>query len=132
MLDKPGPLDVDEWAFVKEHTVIGERILGCVPAWREVARIVRATHERWDGAGYPDGLAGTEIPLAARIVAVCDAYSAMTSERAYRDAVGGPDALSELRRCAGTQFDPQVVEAFCAGIAAEPLTAHAVDAADAA
>jgi diguanylate cyclase (GGDEF)-like protein len=113
VLQKPGPLDVDEWAFIKEHTVIGERILSSSLALREVARVVRATHERWDGDGYPDGLAGTQIPLASRIIAVCDAFSAMTSERPYRVAVGRDQAIAELLRCAGTQFDPEVVTAFC-------------------
>jgi HD-GYP domain-containing protein (c-di-GMP phosphodiesterase class II) len=79
-----------------------------------VAAIVRATHERWDGAGYPDGLAGTEIPPAARIIAVCDAFSAMTSQRSYRLPVTREQALQELRACAGTQFDPDVVAEFCA------------------
>ncbi len=114
VLEKPGPLDVGEWAFIREHTVIGERILSAAPAWRSVAKIVRATHERWDGAGYPDGVAGTEIPLAARIIAVCDAFSAMTSPRPYRVAVAREEAIAELRRCAGTQFDPEVVAVFCA------------------
>jgi two-component system cell cycle response regulator len=113
VLQKPGPLDVEEWAFIKEHTVIGERILAAAPPWRRVAAIVRATHERWDGAGYPDGLAGTAIPLAARIVAVCDAFSAMTSRRPYRVEVTREAGLEELRRCAGTQFDPEVVAVFC-------------------
>ncbi len=114
VLQKPGPLEAGEWAFVKEHTVIGERILAAVPTWRGVGKIVRGTHERWDGAGYPDRVEGTEIPLAARIIAVCDAYSAMTSERPYRRKVDHEVALDELRRCSGTQFDPEVVTAFCA------------------
>ena len=114
VLQKPGPLDVREWAFVKEHVAIGERILAAEPNWKRVAKIVRATHERWDGAGYVDGLSGTDIPLAARIVAVCDAYSAMTSHRPYRLPVGREQALAELRRCAGAQFDPDVVAVFCA------------------
>ena len=113
VLQKPGPLDVEEWAFIKEHTVIGERILAASPPWKRVAAIVRATHERWDGAGYPDGLAGAAIPLAARIIAVCDAFSAMTSPRPYRVEVTRDAALEELRRCAGTQFDPEVVAVFC-------------------
>jgi two-component system cell cycle response regulator len=113
VLRKPGPLDIAEWAFVKEHTVIGERILAAAPAWKRVATIVRATHERWDGTGYPDGRAGDEIPLAARIIAVCDAFSAMTSKRPYRAKVGREVALAELRRCAGTQFDPKIVAVFC-------------------
>jgi two-component system, cell cycle response regulator len=113
VLQKPAPLDVGEWAFVREHTVIGQRILAAAPAWIPVADIVRATHERWDGGGYPDGLAGAAIPLAARIIAVCDAFSAMTSDRPYRVKVPRDAALAELRRCAGTQFDPEVVTVFC-------------------
>jgi two-component system cell cycle response regulator len=113
VLRKPGPLDVNEWAFIKEHTVIGERILSAAPVLSEVGHVVRATHERWDGGGYPDGLAGTEIPLPARIIAVCDAFSAMTTTRPYRIPVDRDTALAELCRCAGTQFDPQVVAIFC-------------------
>jgi diguanylate cyclase (GGDEF)-like protein len=113
VLQKPAPLDVGEWAFVREHTVIGQRILAAAPPWMPVADIVRATHERWDGEGYPDGLAGAAIPLAARIIAVCDAFSAMTSDRPYRLKVTREAALAELRRCAGTQFDPEVVTVFC-------------------
>ena len=79
----------------------------------EIGKIVRATHERWDGGGYVDGLAATEIPLGARIIAVCDAYTAMTSDRPYRPAMTPEAAVEELRRCAGSQFDPGVVEAFC-------------------
>jgi two-component system cell cycle response regulator len=113
VLHKPGPLDVEEWAFIKEHTVIGERILAASPPWKRVAAIVRATHERWDGAGYPDGLAGAAIPLAARIIAVCDAFSAMTSRRPYRVEVTREKGFAELQGCAGTQFDPEVVAVFC-------------------
>jgi len=79
-----------------------------------VGELVRATHERWDGTGYVDGLAGTDIPLASRIIAVCDAYVAMTSDRPYRQALSPPVAIAELRRCASTQFDPDVVSAACA------------------
>ena len=113
VLQKPGALTEQEWSFIREHTVVGERVIVGSPSMREVARIVRATHERWDGAGYVDGLAGDSIPLAARIIAVCDAYAAMTSDRPYRRALSAPDALAELRRCAGTQFDPEVVFTFC-------------------
>ena len=81
ILEKPGVLDAGEWEFIHQHTILGERILSAAPALRPVAKIVRASHERWDGRGYPDGLRGEEIPLAARIVAVCDAYEAITSER---------------------------------------------------
>jgi len=104
---------VEEWAFIARHTLIGERILGAAIALRPVAKLVRSSHERVDGGGYPDGLAGDAIPLGARIVAVCDAYDAMTSDRPYQRRLGHDDALVELRRCAGTQFDPVVVEAFC-------------------
>ncbi len=112
ILDKPGPLEDDEWAFVRQHTLIGERILGAAPALRGAAQIVRSSHERWDGTGYPDGLAGEEIPLGARIVAVCDAFDALTSGRPYRAAVGTPAALERLRAGAGPQFDPRVVGAL--------------------
>jgi two-component system, cell cycle response regulator len=114
ILQKEGVLDDEEWAFVHQHTLIGERIVGAAPALATVARTVRSTHERWDGLGYPDGLCAEEIPLAARIVAVCDAVSAMVSARPYRDAVDLPEALAELERCAGSQFDPDVVAAACA------------------
>ena len=113
ILDKPGKLDADEWAFIARHTIIGERILGAAIALRPVATLVRASHERYDGSGYPDGLRGEEIPLGSRIVSVCDAYDAMTSDRPYQRALDPEDALAELRRCAGTQFDPVVVDAFC-------------------
>ncbi len=98
---------------MRQHPVIGERILNAAPALRPVAKLVRASHERWDGSGYPDGLAGTEIPLGARIVAVCDAFEAMTSDRVYQRARTRDEAMSELRRGAGTQFDPVVVDALC-------------------
>jgi two-component system, cell cycle response regulator len=117
ILDKPGPLDPVEWSFMRRHPLIGERILLEAPALRPVARLVRSSHERWDGGGYPDGLRGDEIPLGARVVAVCDAFDAMTTERAYRQPIGEEEAIRELRRCAGTQFDPMVVEAFCKVIA---------------
>jgi two-component system cell cycle response regulator len=113
ILDKPGKLDADEWRFIARHTIIGERILGAAIALRPVATLVRASHEHFDGNGYPDGLRGHEIPLGARIVSVCDAYDAMTSDRPYQRALGRAEAIAELRRCAGTQFDPAVVDAFC-------------------
>jgi two-component system cell cycle response regulator len=118
ILHKPAALDPDEWAFVHRRTIIGERILAAAPALRPVALLVRASHERWDGRGYPDRLAGEEIPLGARIIAVCDAYDAMRTDRPYRRACTEAQALAELRRCGGTQFDPAVVEAFCAEIPA--------------
>jgi diguanylate cyclase (GGDEF)-like protein len=116
ILDKPGPLDHDEWEFMRQHTILGERILSGAPALRPVARLVRSTHERWDGAGYPDRLKGTDIPRGARIVAVCDAYEAMTSDRAYRRALSHEAACGELEAKAGTQFDPAVVAAFVAEV----------------
>jgi len=112
ILSKPGPLDDAEWSFMRRHTIIAERILGAAPALRPVAKLVRSSHERFDGAGYPDGLAGEAIPLGARVVAVCDAFHAMTSDRPYRRAVSPETAVEELRRCAGSQFDPAVVQAF--------------------
>jgi diguanylate cyclase (GGDEF)-like protein len=112
ILGKSSALDQAEWDFMRRHTVIGERILASAPAMRQVAKLVRSSHERWDGGGYPDRLAGEEIPLGARIVSVCDAYEAMISDRPYRSGITPNDALAELRRCAGTQFDPRVVEAF--------------------
>jgi diguanylate cyclase (GGDEF)-like protein len=118
ILHKPGPLDEDEWLFMKRHTIIGERFLLGVPALRDAARFVRSSHEAWDGGGYPDALAGETIPLGARIISVCDAYAAMTADRPYRGAMPADDAIAELQRCAGSQFDPAVVEAFCA-VAAE-------------
>ena len=96
-----------------QHTVVGERILSAAPALRTIGKLVRSSHERWDGTGYPDALAGEEIPLGARIIAVCDAFDAMTDDRPYQPAVPLDEALAELRRCAGTQFDPTVVEVFC-------------------
>jgi len=118
ILQKPGPLDPVELRFVRQHSLVGERILAASPALSPVARLVRASHERWDGSGYPDGLAGAEIPLASRIIAVCDAYHAMTSARPYRMTFTSRQALAELRRCAGSHFDPAVVAAVCAEIEA--------------
>jgi diguanylate cyclase (GGDEF)-like protein/putative nucleotidyltransferase with HDIG domain len=114
ILTKPGPLDREEWDFMRQHTILGERILSAAPALRPVAAIVRSSHERWDGSGYPDGLRGEEILLAARIIAVCEAYDAMTSERCYRPTRTPQDAREELQREAGRQFDPDVVAAFLA------------------
>jgi diguanylate cyclase (GGDEF)-like protein len=113
VLQKAGPLDANEWSFIHSHTVIGQRILSAAPALQLVADIVRSTHENWDGSGYPDKLAGKAIPLAARIVSACDAYSAMTTDRPYAAARTAEEAVAELRRCSGKQFDPQVVELLC-------------------
>jgi diguanylate cyclase (GGDEF)-like protein len=113
VLEKPGPLDEEEWKLIRQHTVIAQRILSASPSLQGVGRVVRATHERWDGKGYIDGLAGDAIPLGARIIAVCDAFAAMTSDRAYGKALSLEEALAELRRGAGTQFDPLIVGLFC-------------------
>jgi PAS domain S-box-containing protein len=112
VLRKPGPLSPDELALVQRYPVIGEQILEAVPRFRGVAKLVRHHRERWDGTGYPDGLRGEEIPLGARILAVVDAYNAMTDHRRYRVASSHADAVAELQRHAGTQFDPGVVRAF--------------------
>ena len=121
ILAKPGPLTASEWEFVRQHTLIGERerILSAAPSLTGCGKIVRSSHEWWDGTGYPDRLGGEEIPLAARIVFVCDAFEAMTSARPYCESRSAPDAVAELRRCAGTQFDPDVVQAFAEAFEAE-------------
>ena len=113
ILAKQGPLDDEEWRFMRRHTVIAERMLQAAPALASIGRLVRSSHERFDGAGYPDGLVGEDIPLASRIVFVCDAYESMTSDRSYRPRMNQRSALEELRRHSGTQFDPTVVDAFC-------------------
>jgi diguanylate cyclase (GGDEF)-like protein len=113
ILKKPGPLDHEEWEFIRGHTIIGERIVSAAPALAPVAKLIRSSHERFNGTGYPDGLKADEIPLGARVVAVCDAYDAMIGPRPYRLGLTKDDAISELRRCAGAQFDPVVVDVFC-------------------
>jgi two-component system, cell cycle response regulator len=118
ILNKPGPLTPDERAAIERHTVVGEQILAPVEFLSGVRRLVRHEHERWDGGGYPDGLAGAAIPLGSRIVLACDALHAMTSDRPYRRALPCEAAHDELRRNAGTQFDPAVVEAVLAEIGA--------------
>jgi HD-GYP domain-containing protein (c-di-GMP phosphodiesterase class II) len=126
ILLKPGPLDDDERAFIERHTVIGERIVGAAPALTRVAALVRSSHERADGTGYPDQLAGDAVPLGARIIGVCDAFDAMVSPRPYRlNPKTEDEAVAELRRCAGRQFDPQVVEAFTAVLAEQRAAAAA-------
>ncbi|MEA2418212.1 MAG: hypothetical protein QOE60_418 [Thermoleophilaceae bacterium] len=126
ILDKRGPLDAEEWEFMRRHTLIGERILSAAPALTVASKLVRSSHERYDGQGYPDRLAGEEIPLGSRIIAVCDAYDAMVSHRPYRTARDPDGALAELARCAGTQFDPAVVEVF--GEALRDVAEQPVDA----
>jgi HD-GYP domain-containing protein (c-di-GMP phosphodiesterase class II) len=115
IINKAGPLDDAEWELMKTHTIVGEELLERIGGLLgEVGHIVRSCHERWDGAGYPDGLAGEDIPLAARIVCACDAWSAMTTDRSYRKARSHAEAAAELRASAGTHFDPRVVDALIA------------------
>ena len=115
IINKPGPLNDEEWAIMKTHTVEGQRMLERVGGLlARVGVVVRASHERYDGGGYPDGLAGEDIPLAARIVSACDAFNAMTTDRSYRKALSVEVAVAELRNNAGTQFDPDVVDALVA------------------
>jgi HD-GYP domain-containing protein (c-di-GMP phosphodiesterase class II) len=117
IVNKPGPLNTEEWAVMKMHTIEGERMLERVGGLLgNVGRTVRSCHERWDGDGYPDGLEATAIPRVARIVSCCDAFSAMTTDRSYRRALPIEDAVAELRRNSGTQFDPEVVDALIAVI----------------
>ncbi len=111
---KPGPLTDEEWEFMKQHTVMGEQIIAAAgPSLERIGPLVRASHERWDGKGYPDGLAREEIPLGARIITICDSFRAMLDVRAYKQAMSIDEALAELRRCSGSQFDPSLVEVFC-------------------
>jgi diguanylate cyclase (GGDEF)-like protein/putative nucleotidyltransferase with HDIG domain len=112
ILHKPGPLSDEEWVLMKQHPVIGERILRVLPGMGPVARIVRHEHERWDGNGYPDGLAGEEIPIGSRIIIAADTYHAITSDRPYRAARSHREAIEELTLCSGTQFDPAVTGAL--------------------
>jgi putative nucleotidyltransferase with HDIG domain len=119
IINKPGPLDGPEWQVIRTHTIEGERMLAKIGGFmRDVGEVVRSSHERFDGAGYPDGLAGEEIPLESRIVFCCDAYNAMTTDRPYRAALPAAAAIAELREHAGTQFDPRVVDALLARVQA--------------
>jgi diguanylate cyclase (GGDEF)-like protein len=113
ILNKPGPLDDAEWEFMHCHTLIGERIVAAAPSLAHVAKLVRSSHEHYDGGGYPDQLAGEDIPLGASIITVCDAFDAMTSARPYGAAMSVSAALTELRRCSGSHFHPRVVRTFC-------------------
>src|SRR4051812_22300255 len=119
VLHKPAPLDDAEWLLMRDHPVIGERILRTIPGMGAVARIVRHEHERFDGRGYPDGIAGEDIPIGSRVILACDAYHAMTSDRPYRAAMAHDDAVAELVRAAGTQFDPRVVTALLGRLAGD-------------
>jgi len=117
ILNKPGPLTDDEFSVMKRHTVIGADIISGIPGLEEVVALVRSSHERWDGSGYPDGLRGTDVPRGAYVIAVCDAYHAMTEDRVYREAMSVEGALAELRRCSGTQFMPAAVDALADAVA---------------
>jgi HD-GYP domain-containing protein (c-di-GMP phosphodiesterase class II) len=112
ILLKPGPLDESEWVAMKRHAAVGGELVGRIEAFAHLAPAVRASHERWDGGGYPDGLAGEAIPLAARIIAACDTYEAMVTDRPYRSARSTAEARGELSRVAGSQLDPGVVAAL--------------------
>ena len=123
ILHAPRRLTPDEWAYMRQHTIIGARIINAAPELAPVAEMVRSSHESFDGSGYPDGLVAEEIPLGARIVSVCDSFEAMTAARPYAAPMAVEDALAELERCAGTQFDPLVVDAFIAIIREQPRVA---------
>jgi putative nucleotidyltransferase with HDIG domain len=126
IINKPGKLDPHEWTIIKTHTLEGQKMLDRVGGFmRDVGLIVRSHHERWDGAGYPDGLAGAAIPLEARIITCCDAWNAMRTDRPYRAALPAHTALSEIRANAGRQFDPDVVDALLAVVAPEVVSAVA-------
>ena len=123
IINKPGPLTEDEWLVIKTHTIEGQRMLDRVGGLlSEVGRIVRSSHEKWDGSGYPDGLVAEAIPVESAIVACCDAFSAMTTDRSYRAAMPLEDAIAELRRCSGTQFDPRVVTTLVAVLEEDAVT----------
>ena len=126
ILNKQGALDDDEWVVMREHPVVGERILRSIPGLGSVARIVRHEHERYDGGGYPDGLAGDEIPIGSRIILACDAYHAMTSDRPYRAAMSHEEAIKEIAAGAGTQFDPDVTGMLIGSLYMSPRPAEPV------
>src|SRR5205823_7461557 len=115
--NKTAALDESEWAEIRKHPDIGSQIMEPVEFLQPIRPMIRASHERWDGDGYPEGLKGEEIPLGARIVAVCDAWHAMTSDRSYRKALPVEEALRRLNEASGSQFDPGVVEAFLTALA---------------
>ncbi len=126
IINKPGPLTDDEWLVIKTHTIEGQRMLDRVGGLlSDVGRIVRSSHEKWDGTGYPDGLEGDAIPVESAIVACCDAFNAMTTDRSYRAAMSLDEAMDELRRNAGAQFSPAVVDALIDILKADPLVVGA-------
>ncbi len=125
IINKPGALSDEEWQILRQHTIDGEKMLRQVGGILSgIGRLVRSSHERYDGLGYPDGLVGEEIPIESRIVSACDAFSAMTTDRAYRPALTIEAAVEELRRCSGTQFDPNVVVALVELVTARATTAQ--------
>ncbi|MGO9902692.1 MAG: HD domain-containing phosphohydrolase [Solirubrobacteraceae bacterium] len=128
ILTKPGPLDPTEWDLIRQHTILGERILSAAPALRPVGAVVRATHERWDGRGYPDHLCADQIPLAARVIAVCDAYDAIITDRRHRPASTPEQAREEIKREAGHQFDPAIVTALLQELDLPDIDASLTDA----
>jgi diguanylate cyclase (GGDEF)-like protein len=128
ILNKAGPLDEQEWEFMHRHTLIGERIVLAAPALANTAPLIRSSHERLDGGGYPDGLRGDQIPLGSRIISACDAFDAMTTKRSYRQATSPKAAITELRRCSGSQFDPLVIDALCEVTAARRVVTRQVGA----
>jgi HD-GYP domain-containing protein (c-di-GMP phosphodiesterase class II) len=124
IINKPGPLTDDEWLVIKAHTVEGQKMLDRVGGLlSEVGRIVRSSHEKWDGSGYPDGLTGEDIPVESAIVSCCDAFNAMTTDRSYRAAMSLDEALAEVVGNSGTQFAPAVVEALIRILREDPLAA---------
>jgi putative nucleotidyltransferase with HDIG domain len=126
IINKPGPLTDDEWLVIKTHTIEGQRMLDRVGGLlSEVGQIVRSSHEKWDGTGYPDSLVGHDIPVESAIVSCCDAFNAMTTDRSYRSAMSFPEAMDELRLGAGTQFSPDAVDALIRVLEADPLAAGA-------
>ncbi len=128
VLSKPGKLTDEEREIIKQHAAEGASILGILSMYREASTVVRNHHERWDGRGYPDGLSGEEIPIGSRIIAVADTYDAMTSDRVYRKALTHQIAMAEIRRGAGTQFDPTIVEAFVRAMGEQPVVVEVATA----
>jgi putative nucleotidyltransferase with HDIG domain len=121
ILNSTGKLDKDELNEIRKHSEIGSRILGASGEFIEIAEVVLQHHERWDGLGYPRGLKGEDISLNARIIAIADTYDAMVSERAYRHSYSKKQAIEEIQRCAGTQFDPHLVKLFTEMMTEEPI-----------